>query len=46
MKISEIDFGDNTTFKDCVLATGCEEAEDVVKLICRDKKYKSLNKDH
>ena len=36
MKIADIDFEDEA-FKACCLATGFENAEDVAKLVCRDK---------
>ena len=40
MKLSEIDFEDEA-FKACVLATGEENAEDVIDLHCRKQKIQS-----
>ena len=41
MKIADIEFEDEA-FKECALATGCENAEEVTKLICRKKGITSL----
>ena len=40
MKLTDIDFKDDA-FKACVLATGAENAEDVIVLNCRKQKIKS-----
>ena len=40
MKLSEINFEDDA-FKACVLASGEENAEDVIELVCRKQKIKS-----
>lgn len=40
MKITDIDFKDEA-FKACVLATGCDEAEQVTRLVCRKKGIKN-----
>lgn len=41
MKLSEIEFEDDN-FKTCVLETGFEDSNDLVELICRKKKIKSV----
>ena len=40
MKLTDIDFADDN-FKACVLATGAENAEDIIELRCRDQEIES-----
>jgi len=40
MKVTDIEFEDKA-FRACVLETGVEKAEDITKVICRDKKITS-----
>lgn len=41
MKLSDIKFADEE-FKACVLATGCDTAEEITELTCRKKKIKDI----